>query len=350
MYIAANALCIIFKVQSAAEAAARAGALAVINLLFPFGGFHLSFLADSIGISLRTCRVIHRLTGSVSFILACSHAFIMLRIQQFRLSTSENFFGLLVRMTACVLNEADVEQAIASLCLLVFLFSRHVRPLLYEVFLRFHQALAVFCAYAIYVHLPPSSLSKTYLYTIASVCLLVSVAELVLVGYRNGAFRHGTPRAQVSQKNGILHVSLRLRQPVKMRPGQYINLWIPAAGVRTFFQSHPFVVQSWTDGQAELIELFIVPQRGFTRQLLRLSGAESAGPSTQMAMFSGPHGHSAPVRAYETVLMFASGSGIAAQLPYLRQLVFCRNSHQAQTRRAHLVWLVKSIGEPLRPR
>ena len=62
-------------------------------------------------------------------------------------------------------------------------------------------------------------------------------------------------------------------------------------------------------------------------------------------MFSGPHGSVAPVGDNESVIMIASGSGIAAQLPYLRQLIHDHNNHKARTRRVHLVWYLHHDGK-----
>ena len=50
-----------------------------------------------------------------------------------------------------------------------------------------------------------------------------------------------------------------------------------------------------------------------------------------MALFTGPHGVSAPLGEFERVLMVASGFGIVAQLPYLRQLIRGYNGFTTRT-------------------
>jgi hypothetical protein len=47
------------------------------------------------------------------------------------------------------------------------------------------------------------------------------------------------------------------------------------------------------------------------------------------------------------VLMVASGYGITAQLPYLKQLLHEYNSRKAKSRRIHLVWTLKTLGTSL---
>ncbi|KAK1989752.1 hypothetical protein LX36DRAFT_676348 [Colletotrichum falcatum] len=65
---------------------------------------------------------------------------------------------------------------------------------------------------------------------------------------------------------------------------------------------------------------------------------------TCLALFGGPHGTSIPVTDYDVVLMVASGYGIAAQLPYLKKLIYEFNSRKACTRRIHLVWKLDTLG------
>jgi hypothetical protein len=43
--------------------------------------------------------------------------------------------------------------------------------------------------------------------------------------------------------------------------------------------------------------------------------------------------------------MVASGFGIAAQLPYLRQLIYGYNASKTRTRRVHLVWQLETLGK-----
>jgi hypothetical protein len=53
---------------------------------------------------------------------------------------------------------------------------------------------------------------------------------------------------------------------------------------------------------------------------------------------------SIPVGDYETVFMVASGLGIAAELPYLKQLMYGYNTCKIRTRRVHLVWQLETLG------
>jgi NAD(P)H-flavin reductase len=113
------------------------------------------------------------------------------------------------------------------------------------------------------------------------------------------------------------------------------------------------MVTSWEAGPQKSLDLFIEPRRGLTLELFYHTKAreselfyhakdkESTG---FLILFTGPHGKSIPVDKYETILMVASGFGIAAQLPYLRRLVHGFNRDLC-VRRVHLVWQIRDKGE-----
>src|SRR5258705_6552614 len=69
VYITVNVFCFSFRVSTISEAGLRAGTLSLINTIPLFAGPHLSFLADLLGVSLRTYRHVHRSTGLMSFAL-----------------------------------------------------------------------------------------------------------------------------------------------------------------------------------------------------------------------------------------------------------------------------------------
>ena len=69
----------------------------------------------------------------------------------------------------------------------------------------------------------------------------------------------------------------------------------------------------------------------------------------RLAIFSGPHGKAVSIGDYGKVLMIATGFGIAAQLPYLRELVSGFNNYQVRTREIRLVWQLQSFGKYLCP-
>jgi predicted ferric reductase len=217
-----------------------------------------------------------------------------------------------------------------------------------------HQVLTVVSAYAIWQHLPSKSpFPRTYIYIAAGVFLATLIWQCGMVIYRSRTRRHGYCRAfittntedeQVGGKEEVVKIRLSLTRPLTVKAGQYINLWIPSVSFWSFTQSHPFVVTSWAEGNQEDLELFIEPRRGLTRELLRRGKYDTEINRSRLALFSGPHGISTPVCTYESVIMVATGFGIAAHLPYLKELIHGYNTCKARTRRVHLVWQLQSIG------
>ena len=65
----------------------------------------------------------------------------------------------------------------------------------------------------------------------------------------------------------------------------------------------------------------------------------------RLAWFSGPHGLTMNLGDYGSVTMVATGLGIAAQLPYLKELIKGYNNCKVQTRRIQLIWQIVTWGE-----
>jgi hypothetical protein len=112
-------------------------------------------------------------------------------------------------------------------------------------------------------------------------------------------------------------------------------LWIPAAGFCSILQSYLYTVVSWLAGKQKRLDFLIELRKGSTRKLFELSKTNKElrseddvneyintdGLKPYLALISGLYGLSVPVGDYETVVMIASGFGIASQLLYLRQLI-----------------------------
>ncbi|KAK9438318.1 cell surface metalloreductase (FreA) [Metarhizium brunneum] len=213
----------------------------------------------------------------------------------------------------------------------------------YETFVRAHQCLAIVSVYGIWVHIAPQRLLlRLHVYVLVGIAGLSVVLLGLLVIYRNGIFRSRLPRADLMHAKGAVLVRVVLSRPVRVKAGQYICLWlfIPSTSFHALIEYHPFVVASWSDAPLDTLDLLIEPRTGFTRHLLHRSQTRQ---DLCRALFSGPHGNSIPVGDYEVVLMVASGYGIAAQLPYLKELLHGYNSRKARSRRIHLVWELKTI-------
>lgn len=193
---------------------------------------------------------------------------------------------------------------------------------------------------------------QLYAYIFTYIFLCVFLLQVGVIIYQNWPIKSGYSRAYITHIDDTVKIRLSLSRPIRVDPGQYICLWIPTVSLGSFLQSHPFTVTSWSEEKQNSLDLLIQPRKGLTQRLLEFSKAtrkaSQANGSTSpcLALFTGPHGTSESVGNYETVLMVASGFGIAAQLPYLKKLIYGYNTCTSQTRRVHLVWQLETIGRP----
>ncbi|QVM10761.1 hypothetical protein D8B26_005414 [Coccidioides posadasii str. Silveira] len=105
------------------------------------------------------------------------------------------------------------------------------------------------------------------------------------------------------------------------------------------------MVTSWSPGKQDVLELFVQPRRGLTARLQACVALE--GLTSFSAFVSGPHGLSEPISQYESVLVIASGYGIAGVIAYLKQLLHSYNTTTSRVQRVHFVWQIEMLGEIL---
>ncbi|KAB5514931.1 hypothetical protein GE09DRAFT_1067114 [Coniochaeta sp. 2T2.1] len=101
------------------------------------------------------------------------------------------------------------------------------------------------------------------------------------------------------------------------------------------------MVTSWAEGETRHLRLLVEPRRGWTKKLLRY--AKLSPEIACRALFTGPYGTSISTRNCAIVLLVASGVGIVAQIPYLKQLVHDYNACRTLTRRIHLIWHLETL-------
>lgn len=237
--------------------------------------------------------------------------------------------------------------------------------------------------------LAESTFRRLPIYIYGGASALLNFIFLCRYGYNNFAGWHG-PRlvyAEIaaSRIHGKrwLHLELQLPRRVVLKPGQYISMWIP--GVQ-LFSSHPFTAtatdalptteamkDSTTVGGAPqtVFHVFIDPQRGITKSLIKpflslpltvdnlekqkiqvtwdaSEGgiAQTKQPINQetvksrFALFTGPHGRTMDHRAFETVVLVASGLGYWGVDAYLEDML---RTGRGGTRTREIVLLYKGI-------
>ncbi|ELR09836.1 hypothetical protein GMDG_04319 [Pseudogymnoascus destructans 20631-21] len=325
-YLAINLFCVLavlswddIKAANFSGAGRRAGTLAEVNMIPLLAGPHFAFLADLIGLSLKTIRGIHRSAGWMTAALVFLHAMAAASDGPLPIDVSQNLFAVI---------------GASLLCLLLVLLFPLFRKLSYELFLRSHQALAWGSIYAVWRHVPSDKSSPhAYIYITMGIFAATS-CKLAPSSSETGSFATNC------------HAPLsRTMQPLAMDAGQYINLWIPSVSFWSFLQTHPFTVISWDAKDQARLDLLIEPRRGLTQELLY--HAKKGYTINPLVMFSGPHRASLSMGEYESVLMVASGFGIAAFVPHLKKLIYSYNTRAVRTRCIHLVWQIKNEADGL---
>jgi hypothetical protein len=205
-----------------------------------------------------------------------------------------------------------------------------VRRTFYEIFRYCHIFLAAIIVVAVFLHLTPIGISNP------SAILLIITASMysLLLSMRMGMLILQRAKAAIHHGDGLL------------KAGQHIWLRIPSTSHTSFAESHPFAIASWEkaqNGKAKDITLLIDIRAGFTQKLKMLANSELMNSQRFNAYIDGPYGR--PIRAEEfgTVILYATGIGIGAQLAIVRHLLESRESGNARTQRITLLWEVEEV-------
>ena len=186
------------------------------------------------------------------------------------------------------------------------------------------------------------------IYISSGIFVVTTLLEVLWVTYRNFTFGRGFSRAKIAVVRGAVRIKIQVRRPWNIQAGQYINIWLPGIGYRALLESHPFMIVSWAVDESwkpklTTVELLVEPRDGFTHRLFR-HATISLNETTHRVLYSGPHGTPMSMKEYGNVLMIATGFGIAAILPHLKELVDGYKRCDVVTRRIHLVWQLKERG------
>ena len=149
----------------------------------------------------------------------------------------------------------------------------------------------------------------------------------------------------ISRHRSLVQLTIIPKKPLEIDAGQYINICIPSLGMRSFIQSHPFVVASQTGKLQTKLELVVEPRHSWTKALhsraLTMTGQDGG---LGRVFFTSPYRVSTPVNEYEFVLMIASGYRVVAHLALLERLVQGTLAHKVRARRIRLAWTFEDIG------
>ncbi|EXA31037.1 hypothetical protein FOVG_17633 [Fusarium oxysporum f. sp. pisi HDV247] len=323
-YLTSNLSCIIIGAGNVAEACSRAGKLAFINLLILYIGPCLDFIASVLRFRLRVQRRIHAGAGYVVAILSTIHA--VGAFSRHGLSAIDQGHNLYATL------------ALAGIYFILIPIRTFPSWIPYEMLLSIHYLVAGWLGFAMWRHIPTDSpFSLIFLYVVAGIFLGSLTWQVGETVYTNGWWFQSVSLSQNGSYDYI-QVRMTLRKPVKVEPGQYINLWIPL-GPLSGLQSHPFTVANWSIRAQTELKVFVGVNRGLTS---KLRDAVKRGLKSNIGLYMGPYGATIAMKGYETILLVATGLGVVAVAPYLQGLVHATRAHEIRSAPVHLIWHIPS--------
>ncbi|KAF2182632.1 hypothetical protein K469DRAFT_669639 [Zopfia rhizophila CBS 207.26] len=332
-FLVGNVLCTTLGIKSSSDFVKRTALASVINIIPLFFGGRINTIGSFSGIKYEAYARIHRWIGRIAIAECIVHSTLAAASQKSFRSRSQ-ISGLIA----------------TSIMATIYLSStKFVRRHFYEAFAKLHLILAPLAIISIWLHIPSQEYlkpPKVYLLITFSLYGAVLASWFVHVTYRN--FRRDTPLnvAEITSTNAstdVVTVQLKLSRPWRIRPGQFLYFRLLTARDFAFLQSHPFYICSWdsdTVDTVDTVSLLVEKRHGFTANLL--PGGSQSEYSTMKAIVEGPFGGELRLESYGTVILFATGIGIAAQLPYIRHLLEGHQHREVTAQRIVLFWEIES--------
>jgi len=231
-----------------------------------------------------------------------------------------------------------------------------VRRRWYELFAKLHLALAVLTMVAAWLHVTSGAVFRApEVYLLAACCVygVALVTWLLHVVYRNCSYHALFASARIfktrSSSAQAVRVEIQLPRICAFRPGQFVYIRMLTLRNLAFLQSHPFYVYAWNE---DTFSLLVERKSGFTASLLaedtaspQLRTVSEAEGTVVRAMVEGPFGKPVDLKSYQTIILFATGIGIAAQLSHVRLwLKDLQSPFKVTTQSIDLFWEIEAEG------
>ncbi|KAJ5475415.1 hypothetical protein N7539_007702, partial [Penicillium diatomitis] len=331
-----NGFCNTFKTYDLEDAGQRAARLALVNLIPLFLGGSHDFAAHSLGFSLDVYSFLHRSFAVAALLEAVIHVAIVIRTTSTSLNIDMNVYGIVA----------------ASILLSLFVLP-FVRRRVYEIFLVAHKACAIAVVYAIWQH-TRSAPGYIWLFSAlyALILTLTVMMQFLRTLYQNVTVEKSLAKVNIQCYPGdTTQLRVLLPRPWKVRAGQRVNLSVPHVGIQYALQSHPFTVAWWeTDrqGKARSFTILLRPQSGFTQKMVERLRPDHSYKAWTSGLY-GPksinwHPNSR-IGNYGHVFFATTGIGIAAQLPYIKELLDGHQNATITTQKICLIWQLDQIGD-----
>jgi predicted ferric reductase len=208
---------------------------------------------------------------------------------------------------------------------------------MYEVFLKLHYALSAVVVYALWRLFEASQRERILLIITVSIHASLSLLRIGRVLYRNTLRKSLWSRARIIKCDEGFEVTLSVPRPFEFKPNQYIYLCVPGLTPGSFLKWHPFSISWWScndAGQAISLSLLVKPQHGLTQHLMRCPPS----PQDFYVAIDGPYGQGIDTSQYGTLILLATGIGIAAQMPLIKQTLAEYKASRTSVRKICVIW------------
>jgi predicted ferric reductase len=349
IYLLANFL--IVTIGKRAEMGSRAATMSIANLIPLFCGPRLSLVTKLLGISVRTSIGSHQWFGRTAIAQMSLHTIISLIGSKAFTWTTSNLTGVVVCPASAPVRRQLImsQQAGSAFGFILLLSIRLVRRALYEWFLNSHLILSVVVFIALWRHISSQKPAEVFLRIGVGLWAIATALHWVWFAFRNVAYGRKFARARVTQPadqykpdkslvdtSNVLQVDITVPRPWRVKAGEFVFLSIPKLGIFTGLRGHPFMVSWWErDLKGLTISLLVKSRAGFTAELSKHLN------KSLLAFVDGPYGTDHGFGEYGTVIMLATGIGIASHMPFIKDLVNGYNNCEVKTRRIRLVWQIK---------
>jgi predicted ferric reductase len=238
---------------------------------------------------------------------------------------------------------------LVPLCWLCVASLPFLRTLAYELFTILHIPVGILYVGLLFWHCNNYLTSWSYLYATVAIWGLSYFLRLFNLNWLKpwrAAWLVGDEAAIALMSENAIKITI----PTQMtwRPGQYVYLRMPGISI---LENHPFTISSLCsqDFPSEYGDeyrdctLVFRPFGGFTRKVLN-TAIENGPFKTYRAYLEGPYGGmQRELAAFETVILFAGGSGITAIVSQLLNLIKRMRDGKAVTQKIEVVWALKRL-------
>lgn len=170
------------------------------------------------------------------------------------------------------------------------------------------------------------TISHLFLLGASSLYVLSTVRRVLITIWQSFGLLRGWSRATVEHIGEAQVVTVDLPRQFRFNAGQYIYLWIPRLLLRSAVLSYPLTIAWWTEhvsGSVDTLILLIKSRGGLSRRLALVTSLKSL-----LVAIEGPYGPCIDTSIYGTLILYASGIGIAAHTAIMKQAINDCNLNQ----------------------